>query len=93
MSEPVISPWLICAINLGEHISFVAFLGAIICIGLCWMATGIKHDFHMDSDVVAGANAILKWAIPTGIVCLLLSILIPYLLTDSVIKIIKTVLF
>ncbi len=77
MSEPIISPWLIYFINLVEHISFVSFLGTLICIGLCFISAGMKHDFRRDSDVVAEANTVLKWALPTGIICLLLTILIP----------------
>ena len=77
MSEPIISPWIIYAIHLGKHISVVAFFGTLICFGLFWISTGIKHDFPKDKDAIAEANTIQKWAIPTGIVCLLLCILIP----------------
>ena len=77
MSEPIISPWILYAIHLGEHISVVAFFGTLICFGLWWISTGIKHNFHKDKDAIAEANTIQKWAIPTGIVCLLLCILIP----------------
>lgn len=77
MSEPIVSPWLIYFINLVEHISFVSFFGTLICIGLCFISGCIKHDFHRDSDAVSEANTVIKWALPTGIVCLLLTILIP----------------
>lgn len=77
MSEPIISPWIIYAINLGEHISVVAFFGTLICFGLYWIATGLRHDYPNDKDAVAEAKTIQKWTLPIGIVCLLLCILIP----------------
>lgn len=77
MSEPIISPWIIYAINLGEHISFVAFLGTLICIGLYWIAAGLRYDHRGNKDAVDEANTIQKWTLPIGIVCLLLCVLIP----------------
>lgn len=77
MSEPIISPWLIYIISLGQPVEFVAFMGTIICIGLYWIAASVKAEkYHSEGDV-AEANTVQKWVVPIGIVCLLLSVLIP----------------
>ena len=77
MNEPIISPWLIYMISLGKPIGFVAFVGVVICIGLYWIAVGVRSERCATEDDIAEAKTVQKWTLPIGIVCLVLSIVIP----------------
>ena len=77
MSEPIISPWLIYMISLGKPVSFVFFVGAVICGGLYFVAVNVRCSGYANEDDIAEAKTAQKWALPIGIVCLVLSVLIP----------------
>jgi len=77
MNEPIISPWLIYMIHVGKHISFVAFISGVFCIGRYWIALSVLSERYANENDVAEAKTVQKWVVPIGIVCLLLTILIP----------------
>ena len=77
MSEPIISPWLIYMIGLCKPVSFVFFVGAVICGGLYFIAVNVRSSGYANEDDIAEAKTFQKWTLPIGIVCLVLSVLIP----------------